>query len=145
MAVKVKSAADVAAKWGEVTPGRSSYYQKGITGAGADWEKNTAAAAGNYKASVSAGNIDKVFSGGVKKAGGAKFERKALEVGVGRFGGGVSAAVSDYQSGIAPMLETIAGLTLTTRQPRGSAANLQRVAEIANALAKKRLSLRAAG
>jgi hypothetical protein len=145
MGVKVKSAADVAAKWAEVTPARSSYYQKGVTGAGTDWEKNAAAAAGAYKAAVSAGNIDKMFSGGIKKAGGAKFERKALEVGVGRFGSGVTAAVPDYQANVAPMLDTISALTLPARQPRGSAANLQRVSVIADALAKKRLALRAAG
>ena len=145
MAIKVKPVADVAAKWAEVTPARSSYYQKGVTGAGTDWEKNTAAAAGAYKASVSAGNIDRMFSGGVKKAGGAKYERKALEVGVGRFGSGVTAAVSDYQSGVGPMLDTIASLTLPTRAPRGSESNYARVREIGTALAKKRLALRAAG
>lgn len=144
-AVKVKAVADVAKKWGEVTPGRSAYYQTGAAAAGGDWETNTGNAAPNYKAAVSAGNIDKLFAGGVKKAGATKYTRKVAAVGVARFGQGVTAAVDDFQSGVEPMLSTIAGLTLSARQPRGSVANLQRVSTIADALHKKRLALRAAG
>ncbi len=145
MAIKVKSAADVAAKWAEQTPGRQAYYESGVKGAGSEWEQNTLAAAANFKAAVTAGNIDKMFSGGVAKAGAAKYARKAVEVGVGRFGAGVAAGKVDYQSGVAPMLETIASLTLPARAPRGSESNLARVRAVANALHTKRLALRAAG
>jgi len=145
MAVKVKSAADVAKKWGEVTPGRSGYYEAGAVGAGAEWESKTSAAAAAYKAAVSAGNIGAMFSGGVKKAGAEKFNRKVKDVGVARFAQGVSAAIADFQAGVEPMLQTIAGLTLTARGPRGSETNLQRVRDVATALNKKRLALRAAG
>lgn len=143
MAIKVKPAADVAKKWQEVTPGRSAYYEAGASGAGADWEKNTTAAAANFKAAVSASNIGAMFAGGVKKAGAGKYERKVKDVGVSRFATGVNAAAVDYQNGIAPMLETIAGLTLSARGPRGSEANLARVREVATALNKRRLALRA--
>ncbi len=145
MAIKVKSAAEVAAKWAEQTPGRSAYYESGVKGAGADWESSTLAAAANFKAAVSAGNIDKMFSGGVKKAGAAKYTRKAVEIGVGRFSSGVTAGKVDYQGGIEPMLATIAGLTLPARAPRGSESNLARVKAVATALHAKRLAERAAG
>jgi hypothetical protein len=145
MAIKVKSAADVAAKWAEQTPGRSAYYESGVKGAGSDWETNTKAAAANFKAAVSAGNIDKMFLGGVAKAGAAKYTRKAVDVGVGRFSSGVTAGKVDYQSGIEPMLATIAGLTLPARAPRGSESNLARVRAISMALHAKRLAERAAG
>ena len=145
MAIKVKSAAEVAAKWSEVTPGRQAYYESGVKGAGADWEAGALAAAANFKAAVSAGNIDKMFSGGVKKAGAAKYTRKAVEVGVGRFSSGVTAGKVDYQSGIDPMLSTIASLTLPLRAPRGSESNLARVRAVATALHAKRLAERAAG
>jgi hypothetical protein len=143
--IKTKSAADVAKKWGEVTPGRSAYYEAGAKVAGGDWEKGATDAAANYKAAVTAGNIDALFKGGIKKAGASKYERKVTEVGASRFGTGVTAGVTDYQAGMDPMLSTISGLTLPARQPRGSVANLQRVATIADALHKKRLALRAAG
>jgi len=145
MGIKTKSAADVAKKWGEVTPGRSAYYAAGAAAAGGDWEKNTAEAAPNYKAAVSAGNIGQLFAGGVKKAGAEKYTRKVAAVGESRFGTGITAGVGDYQSGMDPMLATIQGITLAARQPRGNPANLQRVAQIADALHKKRLALRAAG
>ena len=145
VAIKVKSAAEVAAKWAEQTPGRSAYYESGVKGAGSDWESNTKAAAPNFKAAVSAGNIDKMFLGGVAKAGAAKYTRKAVDVGVGRFSSGVTAGKVDYQSGIEPMLATIAGVTLPARAPRGAEANLARVRAISTALHAKRLAERAAG
>jgi hypothetical protein len=145
MAIKVKAASDVAKKWGEVTPQRSGYYEAGALAAGSDWEKNTADSAPNFKAAVTAGNIDKLFAGGVKNAGAAKYTRKVKDVGVSRFSGGVAAGVTDYQTGVEPMLATLSGLTLPARQPRGSVANAQRVTAIMDALHKKRLALRAAG
>jgi len=144
-AIKVKPVGEVRDKWLEVTPGRASYYEKGAVGAGADWEKNAVAAASAFKMAVTSPNIDKMYSGGVKKAGGAKFDRKVRDVGVARFSTGVQAAGVDYESGVAPMLDTIAALTLTARAPRGAPSNYNRVTEIGTALNKKRLALRAAG
>lgn len=144
-AIKVKSAEEVAKKWAEVTPGRSAYYEAGAVGAGSDWEAKTAAAAAAYRAAVSAPTIEAMFRGGVKKAGGAKYDRKVKEVGVARFGPGVTAAVEDMKAGVEPMLSTIAAVTLSPRQPRGSEANWRRSIEVGMALHKKRLALRAAG
>ena len=145
MPINVKPVADVAAKWTDVTPGRSAYYEKGAVGAGAAWQKNADAASGAFRAAVSAGNIEAMFKGGIKKAGADKFNRKVKDVGVGRFAAGVQAAGSDYANGVAPYLQTISQLDLPARQPRGSVANLQRVSVIATALNKQRLALRAAG
>ncbi len=145
MAIKVKSAAEIAKKWGEVTPGRQSFYEAGAVGSGAEWEAGTTAAAASFKAAVSASNIDALFKGGIKKAGAEKYNRKVKEVGVARFGQGVTASIADMASGMGPMVETIAGLTLSARQPRGSEGNLTRVREVATALHKKRLALRTAG
>src|SRR3990167_836147 len=145
MPTKVKSAAEVAAKLADQTPGRSAFYEAGVRGAGPDWEAGTLASAANYKAAVTAGNIDKLFAGGVKKAGAAKYTRKAVEIGVGRFSSGVTAGKVDYQAGIAPMLETIAGVTPPARKPRGDELNLARVRVYSAALHAKRLAERAAG
>jgi len=145
MTVKVKPVAEVTKKWLEVTPGRAGYYEAGAVGAGSEWEKNASAAVGAFKAAVSAATIGAMFAGGIKKAGAAKFDRKVRDVGVARFGQGVQAAGADFQLGVEPMLSTIASLTLPARAPRGSEANLARVREIAVALNKKRLALRAAG
>jgi hypothetical protein len=143
--IKVKPVADVAKKWADVTPGRSAYYEANASVAGDDWEKGATAAAPAYKAAISAGNIGQLFTGGIKRAGAAKFNRKVKDVGAMRFGAGVTAAITDYQTGVEPFLSTIASLTLPVRAPRGSVSNIARVTQIATELNKKRLALRAAG
>jgi len=145
MAIKVKPLAEVAKKWADVTPGRSAYYEAAASVAGSDWESGAAAAAGAFKAAVTAANIEALFKGGVKKAGAAKYNRKVKDVGVARFGPGVTAAAPDFEAGVAPMLDEISKITLSARAPRGSEANYARVREIGTVLHKKRLALRAAG
>jgi len=145
MAIKVKPLAAVVKKWVDVTPARAGYYLAEASVAGTDWEKGAIAAASAYKAGVSAPNIEKMFTGGVKRAGAAKYERKVKAVGSDRFGPGVMAAETDFSNGVEPMLSTIAGITLAPRQPRGALANYERVKAIGVELNKKRLALRAAG
>lgn len=145
MAIKVRSASEIAQKYASVTPGRQSYYEAGTEGAGDDWARNTQAAAANYKAAVSAGDIDKRFSGGVRRAGGAKYERKVKAVGGSRYSSGVTAGVEDYQAGIEPYLQVLSGLTLPPRSPRGSDANDARFVMVRKALAAKRIALKTAG
>lgn len=142
MAIKVKAIAQVVAKWAQNAAGAQTYYESGVKGAGQDWLNNTSNSGAAFKAGVSAGNIQQLFEGGVRKAGADKYVRKAGDVGPGRFSQGVAAGTPDYNAGVAPMLETIANLTLSARGPRGSAANIQRVSQVADALHKKRLALR---
>jgi len=145
MPIKVKPLSDVVAKWVDVTPGRVSYYEKEASVAGDDWEKGASAASAAFKAAISAANIEAMFKGGIKKAGASKYNRKVKDVGVARFGPGVTAAAPDFESGVSPMLDEIARTTLPARAPRGSEANYARVRAIGVALNKKRLALRAAG
>lgn len=145
MAIKIKPVEDIARKWAEVTPGRSSYYEAGASVAGADWEKGAAAAEANFRAAISAANIGRMFAGGIKRAGAAKYERKVKDVGVARFGPGIAAAVPDFSTGFNPFVSTIAALTLPVRKPRGDPGNIERVRTIATELNKKRMALRAAG
>jgi hypothetical protein len=144
MAIKVKPLAEVVAKWAEVTPARATYYEKEATVAGDVWEASTKAAAKAFKSAITAPNIEALFLGGVKKAGASKYNRKVKDVGVDRFGPGVAAARPDFELGVSPMLDVIAGITLAARQPRGSLANYARVQAIGTELNKKRLALRAA-
>ena len=145
MPTKIASASEIAAKWAEVTPGRQKYYETATPAAASDWERETKAAAATFQAAVTAGDIGRRFSGGVGKAGAAKFARKVTEVGVGRFGPGVRAAQSDMSSGFDPFVATIASVSPPARGPRGDPGNLDRVRAYAEALSKKRLSLIGAG
>jgi hypothetical protein len=145
MAIRVKPTTDVATKWADVTPGRGAYYEKYAVPAGDVWAANAQAASGTYKQAISAADIEKRFSGGVRKVGSAKYSRKVKDVGVARFGPGVTAAKADYEAGVGPMLDEVAKIVLPARAPRGDPRNLERVATIAKALAAKRLAQKAAG
>jgi hypothetical protein len=140
----VPTAADAAQKWADVTPTRSSYYEKNTPGAASKWESASKAAAANYKVAVQASNIGQMFSGGIAKAGGAKFARKVTAL-AGRFGPGVAAAQTDMANNIAPMLQVISQTEIGDRKPRGDPANYGRVQKIGDALHTKRLAQAAAG
>ena len=140
----VPPAEDVAKKWSEETPRRSTYYEKNTPPAAERWEAGASAAAENYKAAVQTADIGKRFKGGVKRVGAAKFRRKVESVGIGRFGPGVTAAVEDMQKGVEPYLAVIAATEIGVRKPRGDPANYDRVKKIGDALNAKRLALLAA-
>ncbi len=139
--IEVPSASETARKWAEVTPGRSAYYEAGVRSPAYDWETRTLAAKSAYKAAISAADIGERFAGGVKAAGSEKWARKAIDLGVPRFGPGVRAATEDFSSGIAPYLEELGRIDLPERAPRGDPANLRRVEAVATALHKKRLAM----
>jgi hypothetical protein len=140
----VPSADFTAKKWADETPRRATYYEANTPGSASIWEANTKAAAANFKAAVQASNIDALFRGGVAKAGAGKFARKVTAL-AGRFGPGVSAAVDDMRTNVAPFLAEIAAVDLKERKPRGDPSNYERVKAIGDRLHTKRLALLAAG
>jgi len=144
MPTKVVSASEAAQIWVDGARARATRYGVNAPAAAQDWQTNATAAAANFKSAVSAGNIDKMFSGGIARAGAAKFQRKVAGVGKDRFAGGVSAAQSDYQNGVAPFLDTIKGITPPAKKVRGDPANRARSEIYQVELNKKRLALRGA-
>lgn len=138
--LSVPSAADVAKKFVEVTPARAPYYASETPKAAAEWESDTIAAGGVFKAAVTATNIDKLFLGGVKKAGAAKFRRKVETVGKDRYGPGVEASLGDMQSGIAPYLDEMGKIDIKERGPRGATGNYDIPKQIGDPLHKRRLA-----
>lgn len=144
MAVPIKSAAEASGKWKDKASAAQSYYEAGIRAPKVDWATATVAAAANYKAGISVGDIDRRFSGGARKAGTAKWQGKAIAL-ASRFSQGVGVAQADYQSAVEPYFSTISALTLPARQPRGSAANYERSRVVGNALNQKRIATKVAG
>ena len=142
---KIGSIDEITDKFIEVTPGRAPYYESGVRAPKEDWETETVAAAKSYKAAISAPDIEKRFAGGAKKAGTGKWQRKAIEVGVGRFGPGVLAAEADFKAGFEPYVAVISAVEMSARKPRGDPANYKRSEEVGSALHKKRLALIGAG
>lgn len=130
----------IAKKWGDVTPGKAGYYEAETPNAADIWEANTGAAKNTYKAAVADPKISDRFAGGVRGKA-SKFKRKVTEVGVGRFGPGVTAAVPDMKAGFDPYQSVLAAIEVADRKPRGDPANYAIVKEIGDPLHKKRLAL----
>ncbi len=142
---KIRGIDDITAKFIEVTPGRAPFYESGVRDPLEDWEAQTVAAAAAFKAAVSAADIGKRFAGGARRAGTSKWQRKAIDVGVDRFGPGVLAAEADFKAGFDPFHSVITATEIPDRKPRGDPANYDRVKKIGEALFKKRLALIGAG
>lgn len=139
MAVAIKSASEIAAKWARVTPQRTADYQQGVTNPSKDWKTETKASESRYEAGVAAAITKKRFGKGVDAAGTSKWQEKAIEKGTVRWGPGVQVAQSDMASGFEPFRNVIAGLNLPQKYPKGDPRNIQRVAAIAKALHDKKV------
>lgn len=126
-------------KWRSRSAVATQDYAAGVTRSGVDWQGPTLAAADAYAVGVQEAIGQGRFARGVQAAGNSRWQNRAREVGSQRFGPGVAASVDRYQQGFAPFLNTIAGITLPPRGPRGSAGNLQRVQLIADALHQQRI------
>lgn len=136
---EIKSLSDIRDKWQRVTPGRQEDYALGIKNPRRDWEEETLAASDNWKAGVDAAQAKGLFSKGVKEAGTGKWQRKALDVGPGRFAEGVYKAGDDYERGFAPYREAISRVDLGPRFPRRDPRNIERVKRVVDALIKAKI------
>lgn len=145
MAIKVKGAAESAQKFAENAGRAGSEYQLQAIASAEQWAANTAASESTFREAISAPGVSIRFRSGVVKAGAAKFARKIKDVGGSRYGPGVSAGKPDYQANVEPYLQTIGGLTLSTRKPRGDISNYTRSQEVGKALNAKRLALMGVG
>ena len=134
----VPSIGAVASKWRRRVEGASDDYRDGVKTKGARWQAAAEAGAGSYKTAISAGDIQQRYSTGVTKAGGAKYQRRAVAVGPDRYAQAAPVAEPDFSAGMAPVLAAIASVDLPPRGPRGSATNYNRVKPIGDALSKLR-------
>lgn len=136
---KIRSVDEIAEKYARVTPARSADYAEGVKDPKKDWKSETERSEGAWEGGIQAALQNKSFVKGVRKAGTEKWQRKAVEVGVTRWGPGVLAAKDDYKEGFAPYQQEIAGLQLPPRGPKGDPRNIERVAKIAMALHARKL------
>jgi len=131
---EIKSLSAIRDKWTRVTPGRTEDYKIGVKNPRRDWEQETLAAKDNWKAGIDAAAAKNLFPKGVKAAGTAKWQEKALKKGPGRFAEGVYIAGPDYEKGFAPYREAIARVDLGPKFPRRDPRNIERVKRVVEAL-----------
>lgn len=136
---KIRPLGEIGTKYAEVTPLRTEEYRKGVMNPTADWKANTTAAVANHTAATQLSLTQGRFAKGVAKTSTQDWQDGAVNKGATRFGPGVALAQPDYEEGFAPYHGVIAATQLPARQPKGSPANIQRVAVIAAALNAKKV------
>jgi hypothetical protein len=136
VAIKVKDAGTISQKWKQRATQAQADYGTGVANAGADWEAGATAAEDTYGAAVTAAVADKRYGRGVRGSAG-KYQKNASTLGPQRYGQGVGAAQDAYATGMAPVLQTLAGINLPARNVKGN--NQQRSQLVADRLRAMKL------
>ena len=136
---EVKAIGRIKEKWTRVTPMRAEDFKLGVQNPRRDWEKSAVAAKETHKQAMVAAAAADSYGKGITKAGTAKWQSKALTKGPGRFAEGVMLGGDDYEKGFAPYRDEIEKTVLPPRFPKRDPRNINRVATIAAALAKKKM------
>ena len=131
---QIKSVQASSEKWARRAGQSSGDYAAGVKAPRRSWSEATSSASDAQAAGVQQAIANGSFAKGVAAAGDAKWSRKATTVGAQRFGPGVAAAKSDYESGFAPYAQVISGVQLPPRGAKGDPRNFERVQAIGNAL-----------
>jgi len=109
-------------------------YQFGIQNPRRPWQAATTAAVATYNAAMTESLAQDRFGKGVSKSSDSEWQQAAATKGATRFGPGAAAAKDKWLRKFTPFANVITGISLTPRGPKGDPANLNRVAQIANAL-----------
>lgn len=133
---KVRNRAGVGDKWASNTSGATGAYQQGVQNPRNSWSAAAQGAKEAYKAGVTEAASKGRYEKGVQAAGDAGWQNGALNVGVGRFAGGVQAGQGKYTAKVEKYLGVIESTALPPRQSKGSPGNFQRVQIMADALRK---------
>ena len=140
MSLTVKPIEASTDKWSTNAGRAATEYAENAAAAADKWATMTKAAGATFQQAITAGNIRQRFERGVSKAGASKYARKISDVARDRYAPGISAATVDYRTGAEPYFQTLAGLTLDQRKPRGDPANYRRVEQVGKALNAKKLA-----
>jgi hypothetical protein len=140
MAIKVKDTATIAKKWATRAGAAGQDYTSGVQNPSTDWATATTAAANTYASGVQQAVSDGRFAKGVSKAGTSKWQTNAVNKGSSRYTQGVTASTSNYQTAMDPYMQTLAGLTLPARMPKGDPSNINRVTAVDTALRNKKIN-----
>jgi hypothetical protein len=137
---KIKSAAEIAAKYVRVASTRGDDFKAGVSDASVQWAEPTQAAAASYAAGTQDAITRGAFAKGVGRVGTDKWRRKVIATGVDRWPAGVRAAQKDFEDGFAPVQDVIARTqaSLPPRKPRGDPGNGARSDMMVKALADYR-------
>jgi len=109
-------------------------YEAGVRAPKRPWAESAAAGEGNYEAGVQQGITAKRYGKGVRRAGNAKWQERAVMLGTARFPSGVAAASGEWAKGFQPFHAAIASVQLPPRRPKRDPANRNRINAILDAV-----------
>jgi len=130
-AIRIKDTGTLSKKFVQRATQASGDYKTGVEAAGQDWQARTSASGDNYANGVQAGIARKAFEKGVNDAGSSKYVTRAGTLGAQRYPSGVGAAEGDWAKGVQPYLDTLKGMELPPRRPKGDPANQVRANAVA--------------
>lgn len=130
---KVPDLSRVAAKWSQNAGAASPSYADGVQNPKEDWQRQTVAAAENYKLATSKAIQEGRFVKGVQRVSTDQQIQASVQKGTARYGQGIALAGPDFATGIEPVLQVIATTQLPPKKPKGDPSNIQRVAALAAA------------
>lgn len=132
----MKNASQSALKWAQRAGSASADYENGVMTTSKDQATSAIAAAGLYQQGVTEAISRGAFQKGLQKSGKAGWQKGVQEKGAQNFATGVMApsAQSGYATESARFDGARNAAASSPRGPKGSPANLQRVALVANAL-----------
>lgn len=137
-AIRIKDTGALAQKFATRASAAAGDYKDGVAQAGGDWETNAKNSESNYEQGVQEAIGDKRFGKGISDAGGAKYVKRATELGATRYGPGVNAGKDEWAKQTQPYLDKLKSLTLPPKGPRRSPQNQARANMVALELGKMR-------
>lgn len=134
MAIVVKDPGASATKWSQRASAAAQSYTQGVASSTKDQAGLAAAAAPLWAAAVAAAAQSGTFAKKVIKAGTQAWQAGVASKGATRYGPGVNAATSKYQTAVTPFFAAIASVVLPAKGVKGS--NIGRVDAVDQALIK---------
>jgi len=137
--VKIRPLGVIKTKWRTKAEAARADYEFGVKNPLEVWEEQATKAGDTWADGVTKAAAEKRYERGVRGKQ-AKWQKRAVQVGPGRFTEGVRIAEEDYSTGFADYHAEIERIELPVRRPRGDPANLERVRVMMDALHKKRIA-----
>ncbi len=134
MPIPVRPLDKVVEKWSSRATAAAPDYSAGVSAPRKDWAAAATAAKSAWQAGVTDAAGRDAFAKGVAKAGTAKWQKKAVELGTRRYPEGVGVAKDDFKGGFAPYYDALSKIDLPPRGARGDPKNLERVRTIMQTL-----------
>lgn len=137
MAIQIKDAATVAAKWAKRASAAGADYTSGVNNPRTDQASAAAASAPVWAQAVADAATRDAYKKGVTAAGTVKWQTASATIGAQRYPQGVNAGQGNYATKEAPYLSALSSLTLPPRGVKGT--NNGRVQAVVDALRKVKL------